>query len=403
MTRYPFSLGAVCAVACSSLALATIPYTPVPIVGSQNVGPGVEPPSVVIGKEYSHDRDVDSTPAVDPQQIIAWDGIGGVADGQDFTGTRPNWTPDQDIDAIANHGDAWYDAVSRLDLAHLIFSIDRESAVVVPPAAGGAGAFGPWTLPSGGPVPLSNGNLIGGAGEISVENAGAFAPPQTQTVWATQVEINGMPLPNDIDGVEVWGPEPGFTADVDKYSLEVDTFSGVSVWNGTGGVYLTHGGVVSAVAALLGPVPGSAVLANPPGADLRGTEAIDLDALMVLDQLESNESFDRNPTGGGAFDSVLFSIRQVIDVTDPTGYYATGSEIFLLDSTGAVSFLGHGGHVWDKAYALTNLRVLPPVGSPNGIVVVDVDALEAIVQVPEPAAGLLVAFAAGVALRRRRD
>lgn len=399
MNRFTLGLSALIAVASSSITSATIPYTPVPIVGSQNVGPAVESPSVVIGKEYSHDRDVDSTPAVDPQQLIAWDGIGGVADGQDFTGTRPNWTPDQDIDAIANHGDAWYDEVSRFDLAHLIFSIDRDSVVVFPPGPGPAPAPLPITLPSGGPVPLSNGNVIGGAGEISVEVAGAFSPPETQFVWAKQADINGMPLPNDIDGVEVWGPEPGFTADTDKYSLEGDTLSGVSIWNRTGGPYLSHVDVVGAVSLLLGAPSGAA---NLPGTNFIGREAIDLDALMVLDRLQSNDSFDRNPTGGGAFDSVLFSIRQVLDPTDATGYYATGSEIFLLDSTGAVSFLIHGGHAWDKLYALTNLRTLPPTGIPDGRVVIDIDALEAIVQVPEPSAVLLALAAVGGAAYRRR-
>jgi hypothetical protein len=399
MNRYRVgALGAVCVVACSSTAVATIPYTVVPFVGSQNIGPAVEPPSVVLGKEYSHDRDLDSAAALDPEQVIAWDGIGGVADGLDFTGTRPNWTPDQDIDAIANHADAWYDAVSRLDLAHLVFSIDRDSAVVTPPSAGGGGGFGPWLLPSGGPVPLSNGNFIGGAGEISVENAGAFAPPQTQTVWAKQADINGMPLPEDIDGVELWGPEPGFTADVDKYSLDLDVLSGVSVWNGSGTAYLSQAAIAAAVTSLLGPAPISAVL---PGSNFRGIDAIDLDGLMVLDSLGTDDSFDRNPTGGPGVDSVLFSIRQLVDLGDPTGYYATGSEIFLLDSSGVVTFLRHGGHLWDKAYALTNLRVLPPLGTPNGIVVIDVDALEAIVQVPEPSAVMLL-LAASTWLARRR-
>lgn len=49
-------------------------------------------------------------PAVaDPEQIIAWDGGGGTVDTTDYTVTRPTWTPDQDIDAIANHRDALFE------------------------------------------------------------------------------------------------------------------------------------------------------------------------------------------------------------------------------------------------------------------------------------------------------
>ena len=37
-----------------------------------------------------------------------------------------------------------------------------------------------------------------------------------------------------------------------------------------------------------------------------------------------------DPTGGGQGDQIIFSIRQMIDLTDPSGYYATGSELFVL-------------------------------------------------------------------------
>ena len=46
-----------------------------------------------------------------------------------------------------------------------------------------------------------------------------------------------------------------------------------------------------------------------------------------------------------------------LDPADPDGYYATGSELFVLDSWWGVGFLNHGGHLWDHAYSLTNLAL----------------------------------------------
>ncbi len=371
----------------SAPAWATIPYTPVSPTGASPLGPGVEVVSKVPGKEYS--ADFDHTTAglggsPDPQQVVAWDGIGGTADGIDFSGTRPSWTLDQEIDAIANGRDRFFNAI-REDEAHLVFSYDDQASAIV--AAPGAGLMAvPLPLPGGGPVLLSNGNLIGGSGELSVEEAGAFSASSTQSLWASQAEINGMPLPRDIDGVELWGPEPAFTEDTNKYSLDLDFLSGVSVWNGNGTPYIDHSTIVSAVESLLGPIPGPAFL---PFDNQEGINAINLDALMVSDVGEQ-DIFDGDPTGGGGpTDFVIFSIRQIIDLADPTGYYATGSELFVLGGDGTISFLAHGGHVWDKSYALAELSVLDPFGNNlNGVI--DINAIEAIASIPEPAAAALL-------------
>ena len=95
----------------SSVAVATIPYKPVkgPIPG---FGAGVITPDLVGGKEYSHDFDSTSVgggaigpPPFDAEQVIAWDGTpgaSGVDDVADYTGSRPMYTPDDEVDAIAN-------------------------------------------------------------------------------------------------------------------------------------------------------------------------------------------------------------------------------------------------------------------------------------------------------------
>lgn len=383
-----------------SQAIAAVPYTPVPVSGPPIVGPGVSAPDGVYGKEYSHDPDMNALGLLDPEQVMAWDGIGGVADTIDYTGTRPNWEADQQVDAIANSRDALFDETLR-DESHLIFSHDD--------LVSGYGFGGPtlFTVPSGGPVFLSNGAMIGGAGDVSIEASGLFVgAPAPQGIWAKQPEVNLMPLPRDVDGLEVWGPEPRkveepelpVIGDADKYSLDVDVPSGASVWNAAGTAYIGWPTIVSAVESLLGPVPASAFSLRD---DHQGRQAINLDALMVSDIIEETDVFHQDigdPIGSDELldqngepimpfghdgevrgDSIIFSIRQIIDPMDPDGYYSTGSELFVLDSLKGVSFLKHGGHVWDHGYALSDLRIVGgPDGQFEGDAVIDINAIEAI-------------------------
>lgn len=394
-------LAAVAAVLTSTApAMATILYSPVPVLGTPMAGPGIAPPKLVYGKEYSHDRDMSTFgPPDDPQQVIAWDGSGGVADTIDYSGTRPNWDQDQQVDAIANSRDSLFNPLRR-DAAHLIFSHDNVIATY-----DFGGGLGLSPVPSGGPVGLSNGNRIGGAGEVSVEVGAGFGPPATQDVWAKQPEVNGMPFPRDVDGLEVWGREPQqpqdegvpVVGDADKYSLDIDFPSEVSIWNASGSAYLSHADVVMAVTSLLGPIPGSAFSLRD---ETQGRAAINLDALMVNDVLGETETFDREfifdegqrlidqsgveidpfgHNGNEPGDTVIFSIRQIVDPADPDGYYSTGSELFVLNSLAGVSFLDHGGHTWDDGYALSELALntpLPGDANKDGVVdLLDLDIL----------------------------
>lgn len=388
----------------TSPALAAIPYAPVPVFGPPVIGPGAMPPSFVYGKEYSHDFDFSVIgPTPDPEQVINWDGTGGTSDGIDYSGSRLEWTPDQQVDAIASQRDALYDQTIR-DESHLTFSHDDLIAMYGP--GGGLGLF---TVPSAGSVFISNGNAIGGAGEVSVEGAGLFTPSPLQSVWAKQTEVNGMPLPKDVDGTELWGPGPldggdpefPFIGDADKYSLDVDTPSGVSVWNASGTPYISQSMIVGAVTSLLGPIPGSAFSLHD---DHQGQQAINLDALMVSDIIGDPQVFDFDPIGGGEphgeelfdqnggmiepfgregemrGDSIIFSIRQIVDPADPDGYYSTGSELFVLDALTGASYLTHGGHVWDQGYALGALAYVsgPDGNIEEGYGIIDINAIEAI-------------------------
>ncbi len=382
-------LGMFAIAATGTLSEATIPYGGAggPFPG---FGPGLGTPLSVGGKEYSHDWDattigaVASPPPFDAEQIIAWDGVGGTVDVTDFTGTRPTWTPDDEIDAIANHGDFAYKEL-KSEIAHLVFSID-DTSYAYPGGLGAAPLL--MTVPSAGPIATPVG-AIGGAGEVSYELGTSFgALPSTVGIWAKQADVNGMPLPDDVDGVEVWGPEPPL-ADADKYSLDMDIFSGgaaggaTSVWNASGTPYLPHAAIVGAVTSLLG------THVDP--------DLINLDALMVQDMFGDPDRFDDGIAGPG--DEIIFSIRQIPSTADPSGYYATGSELFVLNAVGPATFLSHGGHLWDKAYALTAFDV----GGPNMPHVLDVNAIEAIGEysVPEPAAVTLTLLGLGVCLGKR--
>lgn len=404
-SRQLLAAALVCGLVFASQATATIPYGSV-TGGTPGLGPGLASPADVPGKEYSHDMDhmitaVGVSPA--PEQVVAWDGSGGVANGVSYVGQRPTLTMRSQVDAIANHGDYLFNPLRRDD-AHLIFSFDDMFNVV------GAGGILPAMLPSSGPVMLSNGKVVGGAGELSYELGlfGGANGPETQGLWASQASINGMPFPRDIDGVEVWGPEPAFTADANKYSLDVDAFSGfgglpaTSIWNApVGSPYVSHAAIVSAVESLLGIVPPGAVLTDPTGNTLDGRDTINLDALMVRDSVGSSDEFERDPTGGSDHDRIIFSIEQIANPLDPDGYYATGSELFVLDGATMASFLRHGGHMWDHGYALGAFGL----ASPDQRGVLDINAIEAVSEfvVPEPISSMLMGLGlAALGIIRRK-
>lgn len=400
------SIAATAVLLASSSVHATILYS--------NPGPFVTPipdqrfarPWQVPGKEYSHDSDQSAAApggVGDPAQVIAWDGLqGGTADGLDYSTPAPPFSTNGEfqVDALANSHDALFKSLMILetakvafpDEAHLVFSFDDLAHTVL-----GSGLQA-VTIPSAGPIATSGGKIVGGAGELSYELAGAFHPPSKQGIWATQAQINGMPLPDDVDGLDLWGPEPATTDDADKFSVDADTSGGgYSVWSYdiSGAMlgsspYISHDLVASLVRKYL-------ELDESDFPD----EMINVDALMVQDDIVPDTEF-------GPGDKILFSIRQVTATAAPDGFFATGSEIFYLDGSSTVGapvggFLQHGGHLWDKAYALANFTTQVIIdGESTADAVLDLNALEAI-GIPEPASiTLLLLGLATLPGRRRR-
>ncbi|MEM8678161.1 MAG: hypothetical protein AAGF97_02295 [Planctomycetota bacterium] len=400
MTQRILLVASVLCLAFVDTSHATIPYSNMgPFVSG--LGPGLPTPPMVPGKEYSHDLDLTALPpggGLDPAQVLAWDGFGGTADGLDYSAPAPIFASDGvfQVDAIAHSRDLLFQQVLE-DVTPMVFSVDDMSATTI--------AFGlmPTTVPSAGPLPTTGGNLIGGAGEVSYELPGA----PFQSVWAPQPIVNGMPLPVDVDGLEVWGPEPmtapnfdasGF-GDADKYSVDVDFSTGAiggtppfSVWSypaQTG--YVLHSTVLELVSTLLGPDGG---FVDEP--------QVNLDALMVLDTEGVDGRFDPG-------DRIIFSIEQIPTTAAPdgSGFFATGSELFFLDGASMPGapvggYVVHGGHIWDKAYALSSMvtSVMLPTGAMVDVQL-DINAIEAI-GVPEPQWGGGVLLLLLAACRRRQ-
>jgi hypothetical protein len=253
-------------------------------------------------------------------------------------------------------------------------------------------------VPAAGPIPVRDGS-IGGAGELSYELAGdpSYQPvgdltPGRLGVWAKRETLNVDDPPSDLDALELWGPEPtsDFVGDANKYSLQSDYDSfnkaipddAVSVWNGdaNGTPFIRQSVIVEAVTSLLVPPAGITATDLAP--------LVDVDALMVQNMPGASPNVFDAATPHGP-DMVIFSIRQ-IQIPDPADpdhliYYATGSEIFWLEADGDCGFLRHGGHDWDKDYALAALSY----SADGGTGVLDINALEA-VAVPEPAALVLL-------------
>jgi hypothetical protein len=319
----------------------------VPIANPVNPAPGngIPTPQEVPGKDFSDVRDRDAAAVLDPEQVVAWDGSGGVRDSFDYTGSRILLTPDIEVDGLAAGGDALFHSV-RADTSAVLFSVTNDPRIL-------------YVRPTGLP------NSVAGFG-----------------VWATAADIDAMNPPVDTDAIEVWGGDNN--DDSDRYSLEGDPLVAfpdgakkVAIWDyNPGGPSSNPHTLTSDLAAAMDLQFFGIGVGGPLWSQL--VESMDVDAIMTFAS------------------QVNFSIRP-IDFLDPILPDFDGGEIFLYDGPGTpTQFLVQGGHTWNTA-----LDIMGTFNVPDE----NVDALEAI-SVPEPGSIVLLSLAMlgilAVARRRRR-
>lgn len=339
--RAAVSGAAVVSCLCAASLASANPW--VPIANPINPGPSRFIPTVkeVPGKDFSDIRDRDAAGVLDPQQVVAWDGSGGVRDSFDYTGTQPAPLNQQNqgVDGLASGGDALFQAV-RDNQAALLFSAEGDPDIYFERATGFVGA-------------------LAGFG-----------------VWATALDIDAMNPPIDTDALEVWGGDNA--DDSDRYSLDGDPFlpgaGKVAVWSFTPAIGPSAPHTMTTdLAAAMDLQFGGPGVGGPLWSQL--VELMDVDAIMTFGT------------------QVTYSIRPLFIPGTPIAF--DGGEIFEYDGPGiATRFLNHGGHLWDTAF---DVRGTFHVNNEN------IDAIEGIATaVPEPASCLIAVLGIALASSFRR-
>lgn len=303
----------------SSTALAAVNPVPLPL----------DVPGKAIS-DWTNTGDQQSDGTANPHMTRNWKGDGTTMDSLDYTLSLTGLLGSAvapDVDALANAGDLFFDALVN-DKATLLVS-PRE----LQNAAGG------------------------GLNEIYYQTATPYG--SLTGVWAKNApDIGGAAPsgvnipPEGIDGLEVWGSD----TDHNMFSLYTDPsdLSGrqisivqYDIGTDTSAPYIYNDEVRMAIG----------LMPQDP--------AIDLDALMVLDKL-----------GDGMFDtgdSVIFSVEE-----NPQFH---GGEIWVWNSGSPATYLNHGGITWDTA---NQPGLIFGWTDSSGLVTNDVNAMEAILEVPEP-------------------
>jgi hypothetical protein len=237
----------------------------------------------VPGKEYSSRSDIDAAGFASPGQVLSWAGDAAVVNGV--------LLPSEEVDAIANFGDAFMQEVIA-DKFSMILSFSTS--------------------------PSSD------AGSLDVPNAplwysGATPEGSGRGVWATTANVDPRNMPRQVDGIELWGPDNDSTHWSDRGDL------GGAAVRTAGGMYFSTQELALAIKA-------------PTFSDL------DLDALMVND-------FDGKIDSFGMGDMMLVSVAanaffdggEIWVITRD----ATGAPVG--------TFLTHGGVTWDTANKVGSL------------------------------------------------
>jgi hypothetical protein len=328
----------------------------VPLANPVNPGPSILIPTIkqVPGKDFSDVRDRDALGVPDVEQVVAWDGSGGVRDSFDYSLSRLAYPPvdiDIEVDGIASGGDALFHDV-RNNQAALLFSVETDPTILYERATG---------FP---------------------------AAPAGFGVWATALDIDAMNPPLDTDGLEVWGGD-NFD-DSDRYSLARDPFVAPPAGAGKVAIWAYSSGPNTSVPHTLTTDLAAAMDLQYFGIGLGGPLWSQLVELMDVDAIMTNG------------EQVTFSIRplDLAPFSPPSGPLLPtfdGGEIWEYDGAAVpTKFLNHGGHLWNTAFDVRGTFLL---NNEN------VDAIEAVATfVPEPAglALLLIGLCAISSRARRR-
>lgn len=230
-----------------------VPTPPGPFVEPKPENP-VPAPRNVPGKEFSIRVDLDTNAIGTPGQALFWDGLGGTANAVRYSST-------QQLDALANSGDALFDAV-RQNKTNLLISL--------------AGDFGWKSI-----------YAINPAGKISL--------------WADNHTVKTQPpFAFDLDALEVWGPEQVSNANV--FSLEGDVLT-----DGLSSASVIRRDSNGSVSVMYDRLSIANAIGRPELQDV-----IDLDGLMVsgdrllfsiqpVDTFDGGEIWDWSGTGAANF------------------------------------------------------------------------------------------------------
>ena len=308
-------------------------------------GQALPDPVDVPGKEYSNDVDKDALGSPDPGQVVHWEGDGvTVWDSFDYSSASPGVGVGQafETDALANIRDKYF-----LDMI-----ADRV------------------------PVLASFDNVA----DVHVSRSSVYAG--AASVWAdATLNINSTPgALDDLDGLEVWGPDDSDDADMYSRAGDLDTdLSGnrVSVFRYDPDTnqslpYLLTQTLLDVV------ITDNGQLVDWPAFD---PLLFDLDAMVIWDVNADSEFGDGD--GQHGVDRIVFSVSAIAGLFD-------GGEIWTYTfGDAAAQFLNHGGMLWNTAN---------DVGNHFDVATEEINALEAL---PEPTTmGLLVL--GGLALLRRK-
>ena len=319
-------------------------------------GQALPDPVDVPGKEYSNDVDKDALGSPDPGQVVHWEGDGvTVWDSFDYSsasipglpgpgGGNPTghiaFEEDDQVDALGNIRDKYFlDMIA--DRVPLLVSFDQVADVHVSRSSLFAGAAGVWA-----------------AASLINSNTGAL---------------------DDLDGLEVWGPDD--SDDADMYSRVGDLATDVS--GNRVSVYRFDPTTSQSVPYLLTQtLLGVVVDDTDEFVDWYAFDPLlfDLDAMIIWDVSADNEF----GIGDGVYgdDMIIFSVKAIGGLFD-------GGEIWTYTFGDAkAQFLNHGGMVWNSANDVA------------GHFTVATDEINALEALPEPVTLSLIGIGGLVLLTR---